>query len=98
MLRENTKEIKIGNVVIGGTHPITIQSMTNTPTEDVDATVAQIVRLYAVPFRIKQLPKLSKRSKSRFIFLLLRIFILITEWQLLQLKTVLTRFESIPET
>lgn len=45
MLRENTKEIKIGNVVIGGTHPITIQSMTNTPTEDVDATVAQILRL-----------------------------------------------------
>lgn len=45
MLRENTKEIKIGNVVIGGTHPIAIQSMTNTPTEDVDATVAQILRL-----------------------------------------------------
>lgn len=45
MLRENTKEIKIGNVTIGGTHPIAIQSMTNTPTEDVEATVAQILRL-----------------------------------------------------
>lgn len=45
MLRENTKEIKIGNVTIGGTHPIAIQSMTNTPTEDVTATVAQILRL-----------------------------------------------------
>ncbi len=45
MLRENTKEIKIGNITIGGTHPIAIQSMTNTPTEDVTATVAQILRL-----------------------------------------------------
>ena len=45
MLREKTKEIKIGDVIIGGNHPIAIQSMTNTPTEDVEATVAQILRL-----------------------------------------------------
>ncbi len=47
MLRNDTKEIRIGNVVIGGEHPITIQSMTNTRTEDVEATVAQILRLEA---------------------------------------------------
>ena len=43
--REHTKVIQIGDRVIGGGNPILIQSMTNTPTEDVEATVAQILRL-----------------------------------------------------
>lgn len=43
--REKTKVIKIGNVLIGGGNPIAIQSMTNTDTADVAATVAQILRL-----------------------------------------------------
>ncbi len=47
MLREQTKEVAIGSVVIGGTHPIAIQSMTNTHTEDIDQTIAQILRLEA---------------------------------------------------
>ena len=42
MTRERTKVVQIGNVKIGGGNPIVIQSMTNTKTEDVDATVAQI--------------------------------------------------------
>ena len=46
-LRENTKKIKIGDVVIGGNHPVAIQSMTNTKTEDVEATVSQILKLEA---------------------------------------------------
>ena len=45
MFRDNTKVIKIGDRVIGGGNPILIQSMTNTKTEDVEATVAQILRL-----------------------------------------------------
>lgn len=45
MERKRTKEIRIGDRVIGGNHPILIQSMTNTKTEDVEATVAQIKRL-----------------------------------------------------
>lgn len=45
MYRNNTKTIKIGNRCIGGGNPILIQSMTNTKTEDIDATVAQILRL-----------------------------------------------------
>ncbi len=45
MFRENTKVIKIGNRVIGGGNPILIQSMTNTRTEDVKATILQIQRL-----------------------------------------------------
>ena len=48
MYREHTRVIKIGNRVIGGGNPILIQSMTNTPTEDVAATVAQIHRLEEV--------------------------------------------------
>lgn len=45
LYREKTKVIKIGNKVIGGGNPIMIQSMTNTKTEDVAATVNQILRL-----------------------------------------------------
>ena len=40
--RKNTKEIKIGDRVIGGGNPVLIQSMTNTKTEDAEATIAQI--------------------------------------------------------
>lgn len=43
--RDNTKVIKIGNVLIGGGNPIAIQSMTNTDTADVDSTVEQILKL-----------------------------------------------------
>lgn len=45
MFREKTKEIQIGNVTIGGGNKVAIQSMTNTKTEDVEATVAQILEL-----------------------------------------------------
>ncbi len=45
MKRRKTREIAIGDVVIGGNHPIAIQSMTNTRTQDVQATVEQILRL-----------------------------------------------------
>ena len=45
MYRDNTKIIKIGDKLIGGGNPIMIQSMTNTHTEDVKATVEQILRL-----------------------------------------------------
>ncbi len=43
--RDHTKVVKIGDRLIGGGNPILIQSMTNTPTEDVRATVEQIHRL-----------------------------------------------------
>ncbi len=42
MFRDHTRTVKIGDRVIGGGNPILIQSMTNTKTEDVAATVAQI--------------------------------------------------------
>ena len=47
MYREHTKVVQIGNKKIGGGNPILIQSMTNTRTEDVKATVEQIKRLEA---------------------------------------------------
>lgn len=47
MERKITKEVHIGNRVIGGGNPILIQSMTNTKTENVAATVEQINRLAA---------------------------------------------------
>lgn len=47
MYRDHTKVVKIGDRVIGGGNPILIQSMTNTKTEDVAATVAQIQALTA---------------------------------------------------
>lgn len=43
--RENTRVVNIGGVKIGGGNPIAIQSMTNTETADIDATVSQIKRL-----------------------------------------------------
>ena len=45
MHREHTRTVRIGDKVIGGGNPILIQSMTNTKTEDVEATVDQILRL-----------------------------------------------------
>lgn len=48
MKRDETKVIQIGNVKIGGGNPVAIQSMTNTKTEDVEATVAQILALEKV--------------------------------------------------
>ncbi len=47
MDRNHTRTVKIGDRIIGGGNPILIQSMTNTRTEDVKATVEQIHRLEA---------------------------------------------------
>lgn len=43
--RTNTKVVNVGDVLMGGENPVRIQSMTNTKTENVEATVAQILRL-----------------------------------------------------
>lgn len=45
--RRKTRQIKVGDVKVGGDAPISVQSMTNTMTQDVQATVAQIKRLEA---------------------------------------------------
>ena len=73
MYRDHTKVIQIGNKKIGGGNPILIQSMTNTKTEDVEATVDQILAagqqqaatLSAAPFppwkRRKALKEIKKQ-------------------------------------
>lgn len=45
MNRIETKKIKVGNIYVGGNSPVTVQSMTNTDTRDVEATVSQILKL-----------------------------------------------------
>jgi len=41
----NSREVRIGNVIIGAGHPVVVQSMTNTHTMDTDATVNQSIRM-----------------------------------------------------
>lgn len=48
MKRRETKKVKVGNIYIGGDSKISVQSMTNTDTRDVEATVKQIKDLEAV--------------------------------------------------
>ena len=47
MYRNKTRQVMVGNVPVGGDAPISIQSMTNTRTQDVAATVKQINELAA---------------------------------------------------
>ena len=43
--RRGTRQVRVGNIVIGGSAPIVVQSMTNTDTADIDATVKQVAAL-----------------------------------------------------
>lgn len=45
IVRRKSRKIRVGAVVVGGDAPITVQSMTNTPTSDAKATIAQVKRL-----------------------------------------------------
>lgn len=60
MNRKETKIIKIGSTFIGGDYPIAIQSMTNTPTKDVEKTLAQIEELKKAGCDIIRLAVLDK--------------------------------------
>ena len=71
MSRANTRVVKIGDRVIGGGNPILIQSMTNTKTEDVEATVKQIQALTEAGcdiIRLWRRPGLWEKSKNRYTF------------------------------
>src|SRR5919205_4172024 len=45
IVRNPTRSVRIGSITIGAGHPIAVQSMTATPTRDIDATVAQVIAL-----------------------------------------------------
>lgn len=62
MERKNTKKINVGGVEIGGGAAVTVQSMCNTKTWDVEATVAQIKRLRAAGCEIVRLAVPDQRS------------------------------------
>jgi len=47
IIRKKTRQIRIGDVAVGGDAPISVQSMTNTDTRDAEATIAQVRRLQA---------------------------------------------------
>ncbi|MEJ5337149.1 MAG: flavodoxin-dependent (E)-4-hydroxy-3-methylbut-2-enyl-diphosphate synthase [Thermus sp.] len=54
-MRRKTPTVWVGRVPIGGGHPIAVQSMTNTPTADIPATVAQILELHRAGSEIVRL-------------------------------------------
>lgn len=47
MERRKSRKVKVGNVFVGGDSPVTVQSMTNTRTKDVENTLNQIEKLYS---------------------------------------------------
>jgi (E)-4-hydroxy-3-methylbut-2-enyl-diphosphate synthase len=66
ILRKSTKQVMVRGVPIGGGAPVVVQSMTNTPTEDVDATLGQIARLAAVGCRIVRIAVPSRNAAKAF--------------------------------
>ena len=60
--RKQTRQIRIGNVAIGGNAPIAVQSMTNTDTRDVEATVSQIHRLESAGCEIIRVAVLDQQA------------------------------------
>jgi len=62
----NSRQVKVGNVLIGGGAPITIQSMTNTDTKDVDASLKQINSLYEAGCEIVRLAILDVDAAKAF--------------------------------
>lgn len=99
--RMHTKVIQIGDRKIGGGNPIAIQSMTNTKTEDVKATVEQILRLEKAGCEIIRctVPTLEAAAAIREIKKQIHIplvAILTTVWRWLPLRTVRTRYVSTP--
>ena len=46
MIKKNRLVVKVGDISVGGQHPVVIQSMTNTDTADIDATVKQVFELW----------------------------------------------------
>ena len=61
-LREDTRVVKVGNRLLGGKNPILIQSMTNTKTKDVEATISQILRLEELGCDIIRVAVLDKED------------------------------------
>ena len=108
MDRTQTRKVQIGNVTIGGGAPIAIQSMTNTKTEDVAATVAQIKELTvagceiircAVPtmeaaFALKENKYTQTPVKSTYGYHVILRLPLDTEWLIANKGTVISNIAA----
>ena len=57
--RKKTKEIKVGNISVGGNSVISVQSMTNTLTTDVESTINQINSLLMLSARIMEIKNIE---------------------------------------
>ena len=66
IVRKKTKPIFVGDVGVGGDHPISIQSMTNTNTADVKATIGQIEALQAAGADIVRVSVPDKECATAF--------------------------------
>ncbi len=60
--RNDTRTVQVGNALLGGNHPILIQSMTNTKTKDVQSTVHQILELEKLGCEIIRVAVLDKED------------------------------------
>ena len=67
MQRLKTREVKIGNLIIGGTHPIRIQTMTTTDTMDTEATVAQTIRCIQAGAELVRITAPSKKEAENLL-------------------------------
>ena len=66
IVRKKTKPIFVGDVGVGGDHPISIQSMTNTNTADIQATIVQIEALQAAGADIVRVSVPDKECAAAF--------------------------------
>ena len=92
--RRNSLKIKVGNVEIGGDAPISVQSMTNTKTEDVQATLDQVKQLEDAGADLVRISVPNEEAATAFklikkipMFLSLQIYTLIIRWVFWLLKT-----------
>ncbi len=60
--RKKTREVKVGDLVIGGDHPVVVQEMTSTNTANIDETIAQIHRLEEFGCRLIRVAVLDMAS------------------------------------
>ena len=64
--RRKTPPVGVGNVLLGGGHPVVIQSMTDTPTADVERTLKQVIELIDAGSERSEERRVGKECRSRW--------------------------------
>lgn len=64
-VRKLTRRVMVGDVPVGGGAPVSVQSMTNTPTEDAEATLGQILRLHRAGCQIVRVAVPALKEEAR---------------------------------